>query len=121
LVGETEVLGENLPRPYAALSTTNPTCYPDANPGRNGGTGRFTFGETAPGAPLDRGRVGTRADLDAVEKRKISASAKNRTPIPWFCSQETVIMTELLEYFSFVKLNASFKTMCWNSAEHRHI
>jgi hypothetical protein len=23
--------------PSAALSTTNPTCYPDANPGRRGG------------------------------------------------------------------------------------
>jgi hypothetical protein len=29
---ETEVLGENVPS--AALSTTNPTCCPDANPGR---------------------------------------------------------------------------------------
>jgi hypothetical protein len=35
LAGETEVLGENLPS--AALSTTNPTCCPDANPGRRGG------------------------------------------------------------------------------------
>jgi hypothetical protein len=31
LAGETEVLGENLPS--AALSTTNPTCCPDAIPG----------------------------------------------------------------------------------------
>jgi hypothetical protein len=35
LAGETEVLGENLPS--AALSTTNPTCCPYANPGRRGG------------------------------------------------------------------------------------
>jgi hypothetical protein len=35
LARETEVLGENLPS--AALSTTNPTCCPDANPGRRGG------------------------------------------------------------------------------------
>jgi hypothetical protein len=45
LVGETEVLGENLPR--AALSTTNPTCCQGANPGRRGGkpaTNRFSYG-----------------------------------------------------------------------------
>jgi hypothetical protein len=45
LVGETEVLGENLPS--AALSTTNPTCFPDANPGRRGGktvTNRLSYG-----------------------------------------------------------------------------
>jgi hypothetical protein len=35
MAGETEVLGENYPS--AALSTTNPTCCPDANPGRRGG------------------------------------------------------------------------------------
>jgi hypothetical protein len=45
LAGETEVLGENLP--HAALSTTNPTCCPDANPGRRGGkpaTNRLSYG-----------------------------------------------------------------------------
>jgi hypothetical protein len=35
LAGETEVFGENLPG--AALSTTNPTHCPDANPGHRGG------------------------------------------------------------------------------------
>jgi hypothetical protein len=45
LAGETEVLGENLPN--AALSTTNPTCYPEANPGRHAGkpvTNRLSYG-----------------------------------------------------------------------------
>jgi hypothetical protein len=45
LAGETEVLGENCPS--AALSTTNPTCCPDANPGRRGGkpaTNRLFYG-----------------------------------------------------------------------------
>jgi hypothetical protein len=45
LAGETEVLGGNLPS--AALSTTNPTCCPDANPGRRGGkpaTNRLSYG-----------------------------------------------------------------------------
>jgi hypothetical protein len=46
LTGETEVLGENLPR--ATLSTTNPT-WPDlgSNPGRRGGkpaTNRLSYG-----------------------------------------------------------------------------
>jgi hypothetical protein len=49
--------------------------------------------------------VGPRAGLDAVEKRKISASAKNRTPIPRSCSQYIVIiMTGLLEHFFVLKL-----------------
>jgi hypothetical protein len=42
----TEVLGENLP-PSAALSTTNPTCCPHANPGRRGGkpaSNRLSYG-----------------------------------------------------------------------------
>jgi hypothetical protein len=33
--------------PSAALSTTNPTCYPEANPGRRGGksaTNRLSYG-----------------------------------------------------------------------------
>jgi hypothetical protein len=41
LAGETKVLWEN-----AALSTTNPTCCPDANPGRSGGkpaTNRLSY------------------------------------------------------------------------------
>jgi hypothetical protein len=35
------------PAPSAALSTTNPTCCPDANPGRRGGkpaTNRLSYG-----------------------------------------------------------------------------
>jgi hypothetical protein len=49
MAGETEVLGENLPRRhFATLSTTNPT-WPDPglNPGRRGGkpaTNRFSYG-----------------------------------------------------------------------------
>jgi hypothetical protein len=42
---ETQVLGENLPQ--CCLSTTNPTCCPDANPGRRGGkpaTNRLSYG-----------------------------------------------------------------------------
>jgi hypothetical protein len=45
LAGETEVIGENCPS--AALSTTNPTCCPDANPGRRGrkpATNRLSYG-----------------------------------------------------------------------------
>jgi hypothetical protein len=45
LARETEVLGENLP--HAALSTTNPTCCPDAEPGLRGGkpaTNRLSYG-----------------------------------------------------------------------------
>jgi hypothetical protein len=46
LVGETEVLGENLPS--ASLSTTNPTWLdPGLNPGRRGGkpaTNRLSYG-----------------------------------------------------------------------------
>jgi hypothetical protein len=44
LAGETEVLGETCPS--AALSTTNPTCCLDANPGRCGGkpaTNRLSY------------------------------------------------------------------------------
>jgi hypothetical protein len=45
-IGETEVLGENLPS--ATLSTTNPTWQdPGANPGRRGGkpaTNRLSYG-----------------------------------------------------------------------------
>jgi hypothetical protein len=40
--------------PSAALSTTNPICFPDANPGRRGGksaTNRFSYG-TAIGKDL---------------------------------------------------------------------
>jgi hypothetical protein len=40
--------------PSAALSTTNPTCCPDANPGRRGGkpaTNRLSYG-TAPSETL---------------------------------------------------------------------
>jgi hypothetical protein len=51
LAGETEVLGENLL--YAALSTTNPTCCPDANPGRSGGklaSNRLSYGTAWHGA-----------------------------------------------------------------------
>jgi hypothetical protein len=33
--------------------------------------GRFTFGETAPSTHWIEGRVGPRAGLDAMEKRKI--------------------------------------------------
>jgi hypothetical protein len=45
LVGEIEVLGKTCPS--ATLSTTNPTCCPDANPGRRDGkpaTNRFSYG-----------------------------------------------------------------------------
>jgi hypothetical protein len=46
LAGETEVLGENLPRRH--LSTTNPTCLnPGSNTGRRGGkpaTNRLSYG-----------------------------------------------------------------------------
>jgi hypothetical protein len=45
LAKETEVLGGNLPS--AALSTTDPTCVPDANPGPRGGkpaTNRLSYG-----------------------------------------------------------------------------
>jgi hypothetical protein len=43
LAGGTEALGEN-----AALSTTNPTCCPEANPGRRGGKpaiNRLSYGK----------------------------------------------------------------------------
>jgi hypothetical protein len=45
LAGETEIHGENLPS--AALSITNPTCCPDANPDRRGEkptTNRLNYG-----------------------------------------------------------------------------
>jgi hypothetical protein len=51
LVGETEVLGENLPS--ATLSTTNPTWPdPSSNPGRRGGkpaTNRLSYGAEVSG------------------------------------------------------------------------
>jgi hypothetical protein len=46
---ETEVLGENLLS--AALSTTKPTCCPEANPGRRGGksaSNRLSYGTAMP-------------------------------------------------------------------------
>jgi hypothetical protein len=46
LAGETEILGKKT-CPSAALSTTNRTCCPEANPGRRGAkpaTNRFTYG-----------------------------------------------------------------------------
>jgi hypothetical protein len=53
LAGETEVDWQGKPKysektcPSAALSTTNPTCCPDANLGRRGGkpaTNRLSYG-----------------------------------------------------------------------------
>jgi hypothetical protein len=49
LAGETEVLGETLPQYRAALSITNPTCCPDANPSPRDGkpaTNRLSYGTT---------------------------------------------------------------------------
>jgi hypothetical protein len=43
--------------------------------------GRFTPEERAPGTQWTAGWVGPRAVLDAVAKRKKTASAGNRTPI----------------------------------------
>jgi hypothetical protein len=45
LAEENEVLGENCPN--TALSTTNPTCCKEANPGHRGGkpaTNRLSYG-----------------------------------------------------------------------------
>jgi hypothetical protein len=45
LAGDTKALEENLPE--YRLSTTNPTCCPDTNPGRRGGkpaTNRLNYG-----------------------------------------------------------------------------
>jgi hypothetical protein len=41
---------------------------------------RFTPGERAPGTHYTAGSLGTRADLEAVKKRKISCSCRESNP-----------------------------------------